>query len=457
MKALDLLASLVIEDGRTWGDAATRVQLDDARAVLDGERPYNYITRARGYSKTADLAGVALAMLLTLPPGSRLYWLAADEDQGRLVLDSIAGYSQRTGLLQGVLDVQARRVVATGRDNRLDVLAADAASAWGLRPAAVFADELAQWPSTPNARRLWEAVSSAVLKVSGARLVVLTTAGDPAHEAARVLDHARSSELWRVSETPGPPPWTDPEKLAEQRSRLPGAIYRQLFENEWVPAEGAFLDPVALDDCFTLPGPASKPEPRQRYVAGLDLGHTSDRTAFALGHRTEEAVILDRLQVWSGSRDAPISFAAVERAILTAFDRFRFRLSADPWQALHVLERLRAEGLRASEVTFTAAFKQRLASTLLQSVNDRALRLYPDNELRDELLALRLVQKPGGWVFDHRAGGHDDRAIALSLMIVAALDTPLAPRHRVRVRVGTGNRGFQDLAPQSWSTEPEDY
>lgn len=242
-QAIDILAVLRLEDGREWGDAATRVQLEDARALLDGETPYHFITRARGYSKTADLAGAAVALLLTLPTGARCYWLAADQDQGKLALDSISGYVSRTELLHGSIEIQASRVVAPATGNRLDVLAADAPSSWGLRPAAVFVDELCQWPTTANATRLWEAVSSAATKVPGARMAIITTAGSPHHPAAEVLEHAKGSPLWRVSETPGPPPWMDPERLAEQRARLPEGIYAQLFENVWTEAEGAFLSP----------------------------------------------------------------------------------------------------------------------------------------------------------------------------------------------------------------------
>jgi hypothetical protein len=48
---------------------------------LDGA-PYHYLTRARGYSKTSVLAGIAIAVMLAqLPPGSRAYGLASDRDQ----------------------------------------------------------------------------------------------------------------------------------------------------------------------------------------------------------------------------------------------------------------------------------------------------------------------------------------------------------------------------------------
>src|SRR5262249_28618148 len=167
-------------------------------AVLAGEPPYSFITRSRGFAKTNDLAGVALSLLITLPGQSRCYWLAADESQGRLALGSIARLVARAPVLRDVVTVRSSRVEVPRSGSVLEVLAADAPSAWGLRPAAVFVDEFAMWPQTQNAQRLWEAVSSATLKIERARLAIITTAGSPTCLAAKVLDHAKTSPLWRV-------------------------------------------------------------------------------------------------------------------------------------------------------------------------------------------------------------------------------------------------------------------
>jgi hypothetical protein len=86
-----LLGALVLEDGRRWGDAAVPCQLQDARAVLDerSPTPFHFLTRARGYSKTSDDAGMNVAVMLEqLPPGARLYAVAADRDQGALIVES---------------------------------------------------------------------------------------------------------------------------------------------------------------------------------------------------------------------------------------------------------------------------------------------------------------------------------------------------------------------------------
>jgi hypothetical protein len=427
MRARDVLGMLLLENGRLWPEAAEGWQFDDAVAVLEGGRPYNFLTRARGGSKTTDLAACALALLLTAKHGARLYWLAADQDQGRLALDAIAGFVARTPGLGGLVDLGARRVAVSRSAASLEVLAADAPGAWGLLPAAVFVDELAQWADTPQPRRLWEAVSSAVAKLPDAKLVVLTTAGDPVHFSAKILEHAKGSQLWRVNEVSGPPPWMAADRVAEQRARLPQAVFEQLFLNRWVAADGAFLDPGLVDAAFTLDGPAVDREADRSYVAGLDLGHVNDRSVFALGHREGGATHLDRLRVWEGSRSRPVDFGEVERFVVAAHKRFGFRLRIDPWQGLDLAQRLRAAGVRTDEFHFSTASKQRLASALLEGINGGTLRLYAADGLRDELVGLRVKQtSSGAWTFDHAAGGHDDRAVALALMLMAALDRPVS-------------------------------
>lgn len=158
---LELLAALVLEDGQTWGKVATDVQRQDAEAILDpeGAARFHFLTRSRGYSKTTDLAAVAVAVLLTqAPPGAKCYALAADQAQARLLLDSIEGFARRTPGLAGLLDVGAWKV-STRSGASIEALPADAPSVWGLRPYFAVCDELAEWASTRGPRRIWDAIT----------------------------------------------------------------------------------------------------------------------------------------------------------------------------------------------------------------------------------------------------------------------------------------------------------
>jgi Terminase large subunit, ATPase domain len=435
MDAREVLAALRLEDGRRWLDAAHDFQRRDLLEVLEGDCPYHFLTRARGASKTTDLAAGALAVLVSATGPLRSYWLAADRDQARLCVDAISGFLARSPVLAQSVAVQAYRVVGPA-GAVLEILAADAPSAWGLSPDFIFIDEISNWTDTDAAKRLWFAMSTAAAKRANCRMVVLTTAGSPDHFAClEVLEPAKRSKLWRVSERPGPAPWMSEERLEEQRERLPAAVFDQLFENRWTAASGSFLAPDAVDRAFMLDGPAEA-EQRHFYFAALDVGSVNDATAFAIGHRDGARVLLDRMVVWRGSRRRPVSFAEVEETIVHAHGVYRFAMTADPWQSLDLSQRLRARRVPVVEFNFTQPSKQRLAATLLSLLNGGNLALYQADGLRKELLALRLVQTSSGlWAFDHRPGGHDDQAVALSMMAVAALEGP-GPAQPLNHRVG---------------------
>jgi hypothetical protein len=444
--ALDLLAGLVLEDGRRWGDAAAGFQWEDAEAILDESTltPFSFQTRSRGGAKTSDNGGIAVAVMLAqLPPGSRLYAVAADLDQGRLLVEAIAGYQVRTPELRGSLEIGAYKVTAAKTGTTLEVLPADGPSAWGLRPAFVVVDELAQWPSTKGAQTVWEAVTSAAAKVSGCRLVVLTTAGDPAHWSRKVLDHALSDPLWRVHEVPGPAPWLDPAKLGEQRRRLPESVYQRLFENRWMSGEDRLVTAEDLQACVTLPGPLD-PVARLRYVIGVDVGLKRDSTVACICHLEGGIVTLDRIANWTGTRLRPVRLAEVEEWLQKAAREYRAQVVIDPWQAAQLVERLRRSGVRIDEYAFSAQSVGRLASSLYLLLRERALRLPEDEALLDELANVRLREtSPGVMRMDHDSGRHDDRAIALALAAHR-----LVERGEMRVGSATSpNWHMSDFAP----------
>lgn len=426
LDGLDLMAGLVLEDGRRWGDAAERFQWEDAQAVLDPDVvPYHFLTRARGASKTTDLAGVAIAMLLTLPDRSRLHWLAADREQGALAVDAIGGFADRTPMLQGALEIGNWHVRFTPTASSLEILAADAPGAWGLRTWGVFVDEIAQWATTPGPRRLWEAVSSAVAKNPHARMVALTTAGDPAHWSHKILEHAKADPLWRVHEVPGPAPWTDKGRLEEQQRRLPESSYRRLFLNEWTTSEDRLTTHDDLQACVTLDGPL-EPIRGTRYVIGVDLGLKSDRTVAAVCHEKDGRVTLDRMAVWAGTRTRPVQLDEVEEWLhLTCRSYNRARVVMDPWQAVALAQRLRTRGVRVNEFVFSSQSVGRLATTLHLLLRNSDLALSDDPELLDELLNVQLREtSPGVYRMDHDPDKHDDRAIALALAAHHLLSRP---------------------------------
>ena len=418
-RALDLLSALVLEDGRAWGEAAAPFQREDARAVLDPTGcPYNFLTRSRGGSKTSDLAAMVLvAMLDQIAPHGHAYGIAADRDQARLLLDSCEGFVRRTPDLRGAFEVSQWRILCRSTGVTFDVLAADAASSWGLRPDFLVADELCQWGETAGPRKLWEAMSSAAAKMSGCRLVAISTAGDPAHWSRKILEHAKADSLWRVHEVRGPSPWLDPTRVEEQRRQLLPSTFARLFMNEWTAAEDRLASADDVAACVTLDG-AQDPVPGLRYVIGLDLGLKKDRSVAAVCHLEDRSrVVLDRMQVWSGTRANPVRLDDVESWIIEARQQYRgARLVADPWQSVGMSQRLRERGVSVSEFPFSAQSVGRLAVTLFNLVRDHLLAIPDDSDLVDELSNVRLREAtPGVYRIDHDPDRHDDRVIAIAL------------------------------------------
>jgi len=437
MSGFALLDTLRLETGEPWGDVAADVQRADAATILDAsfsrgrvrrarrraqdleqaQAVFHWLGRARGWSKTSDLAAILLEVLVTqAPPGSRSYGFAADRDQAALLVDALAGFIRRGGpKLAAMFEVQAWKIIVGQTGASLEAMAADEASAWGLRPFFVVCDELPMWPTTRGAHRLWEAISSAVPKTDGGRLVVAGTAGDPSHWSARVREHALEDDLWRVSETHGPPPWMDEQLIAEQKRRLPDSSFQRLFLNQWVSGEDRLVAEEDLLACLTLDGPQD-PEPGRRYVIGLDVGLKRDRTAACVCHLEGAILTLDRIETWQGSRLHPVSLSDLEEWLVMAASTYGAQVVVDPWQAAMLVERLKRRSVRIEEFPFTAQSVGRIASTLYQLLHERTIRLPHDEALLDELRSVRLREtSPGLLRLDHDSGRHDDMAIALAL------------------------------------------
>jgi phage terminase large subunit-like protein len=331
--ALDLVASFVLEDGKPWGATAADWQREDARAFFDPSGPrMHFETRPRGGRKTTDQAAIGLAWLLDgAQRRARGYCVAVDRDQAALLIDAAGGIVSRTNL-SGVIDVESFKITNKKTEASIAVLASDGASAFGLRPNLIVCDELGQWSEQGNSRRLWSALVSALPKVKGSRLVVLTSAADPAHWSYRVLERARVSSRWRVSEVPGPLPWISEEDLAEQREALPAWEYERLHLNRWVAPPDRVGDPQAIQECVTLDGP-QEPLRGERYVAALDLGLVRDRSVLMVCHLRGETIVLDRCVVWQGTRARPVSIDEVEVTVALAAREYNgARIVADPWQ-----------------------------------------------------------------------------------------------------------------------------
>jgi phage terminase large subunit-like protein len=463
VSALHLLNALVLDTGDCWGAIASEWQRADAAAVLEpgaDDPRLHWLGRPKGGSKTTDVAGLSIAWLVEQAPALAMgYAAASDEEQANRLLDAARGLISRTSGLGSVLRVEAKRIVNVNNGARVQALAADVAGSEGLLSPWILIDELPNWRDIPSARAMLTSLLSAWPKVPGCRVVIIGHAGSPSHFSYKTLQHAVESAMWRVVEVPGPLEWLSEQVLAEQRAMLSDSDYARRYLNEWTEAEDRLTSIEDLRACVVLDGPLL-PRTDRQYVMGLDIGLKNDRTVAAVCHAEESVpvarrawlddelpeqhskarVVLDRMEVWQGTRLRPVNLSEVEEWIAEAATSFRCSLVFDPYQAAHLTQRLRARGVTIKEFAFSQQSVGRLATTLHGLIRDHALALPDDDELLDELANVRLKETstPGLMRMDHDAGRHDDRAIALALaaheLMSKPIDTPMAAMRWVDLR-----------------------
>jgi hypothetical protein len=436
--ALVLLSRLVLEDGHRWGEVAEDCQWEDALAILDpnSSTPFHFLTRARGRSKTTDLGAIVLVVMLTQArAGDQLYALAADKAQGGLLVDSIRGFVGRTPGLANVARVNQYSVV-TPAGVEFEALAADAAGAWGLKPAFLVVDEIAWWTETPTTQKLWEATFTAMHKVAGSRMVVLTTAGDPAHFSHAIRERAAASALWRLHEVAGPPPWADQQRLDDERQGLPESSWRRLFLNEWTAGDDRLTNLEDVTACLRDDDQPLPPRTDRRYVIGVDLGLTHDPAVAVVAHLEPDnphdeatglpTVVIDDITVWPGSPQQPVSLDAVEHWLADTAHRYsRAHVVMDAWQGAGMAQRLRRQHLTVTDITFSADLNDHLALTMLPLLRGRRLSLPHSRDLIDELVNLRILEpRPGKYRIEHDANRHNDQVIAIALAAQHLLNAP---------------------------------
>lgn len=399
-----------------------------------------WLERPRGHSKTADTAVMLAWALRFARRPIRGVVAAADQDQAGLVRSALAALVRANPHLLGELKVGAERIVHPATGARLDVISGDVGSSYGLTPDFVICDELCHWSDAG----LWHSLLSSAAKTPGCLLIVLTNAGWGRDWRWTAREAARTRPDWLFRRLPGPcAPWVTPAALAEQRALLPGPVFARLWLNEWqANSAAAFFTPAevaACEDSALDVHPAGRPG--VRYAAGVDYGEKRDRTACCIAHRCPASgrIVVDRLDVAAPAPDRPVPVSWVEDWITDCAAKYPgVRVVADEYQLAGLAQRL-AGRVRVERFAFAAGRgNDELARALRAAVYAGRLVFRPGvgsvgshpgdspettDDLAAELRALELVERPGGRVrFDHPAGGHDDRAFALSLAVWALAD-----------------------------------
>lgn len=428
--AADLLVSLVLEDGRTIGEAAYKWQLADQSAVLDLNGPRRHFwLRGRGMGKTSDAAAVALALLITeAPPRSQSYAWAVDEDQAKGLARAIGDLVSRSGLETWVA-VSPNTVTNKSTQAVLSVASSDGASALGKRPWLQVVDEVAAWPSSADHSALWSAIISGQPKIPNSRLIVTTTAGSPTGIGHRVWEQASSSSHWRASKRPGPSPWWSEADIEALRADSTNDEWRRLILCDWVEGDDVLSTPDDIAAC--VGNHTAMPwQQRYRYVAALDIGVRKDLSALAVGHTERRdngrLMIIDRVLTWRPGKNRKVDLDDVQEAARRVCREYHARrLTYDRTEAEQLVAGLGRSGIRTEEYVYSTTSTNKLARRLYIGIRDRTILLPDDPELISELQTVRLVETgPRTIKMINPAGTHDDAATAVGMVIAELSEEP---------------------------------
>lgn len=388
---------------------------------------------SRGHNKSSKEAWLSVWLALASRRIIHGYILAADRDQGRLIVQAAEDLLGLNDWLRGAVTIHKDTI--TGPGGSVSVLPCDAASSMGLRGNFYIADEITHW----KRQKEWNALVSGLRKIRPTVFCVLSNAGSLGSWQHEAFETAGADPEWCVFYRPGVlASWLDRAGLDRDRRLLPPSEAARLIDNEWIDpaAEHDYLRRSELLVC-EAGGESRGLRYRLRreygvsnYVAAIDYGPRRDRTALVVLHCAPDGpVVVDRLDVWQGTPESPVQIQAVEAWVKDVQKGFcPLAWVIDPYQMESTIQWMGREGLpvepfksRAGQGNFE------LAQLLRALVVDRKLLWYPgagqlgSETLVDELAALRVKRMSYGYRFDHETQKHDDRAVAIAMAASVAV------------------------------------
>ena len=248
---------------------------------------------------------------LLLEPDAAVYCAASSRDQARVLFEAAAKFARQLDdpqlifrhlELRYVEDPDEPKVVS----RHLRVVPADGARLQELTPSLAIVDELHAHPDD----EVYQSLRTAMLKRPGAKLIVISTAGQGADSPlgrlrARALAQPKVDRADALTDAHGAAirmmEWSVPEDadvddpvivkqanpassvtmdgLAEQRQAVPDLAFRRYHANQWTAREGHWLPPGAWQAAVDTP----KFTPGETVWVGVDVGGERSASARRLG------------------------------------------------------------------------------------------------------------------------------------------------------------------------------
>jgi hypothetical protein len=392
-----------------------------------------------------------------LPPGQEAYvmLLAPQIRQARFALRSIRNYLRGSK----ILSKRIRRITKDEiiLDNGI-IIGCYASTYDGVRGRtiiAVICDEMAFWPHEETAANPEEEVIAALrpgmITVTNPKLVKIST------------PFAKQGLLWTEFQQRAEldfPVWQLPShemnpkiSLSElEREQCRGEVKYHLREYlaEFVDSVSGWITPEILDPCIARGCRELPPVRDGFYIAALDPASRHNDFAFAILHRSsDETIIVDRVERWTGTKRAPLGFEFVLGEVKSILDDYGINSAVGDQYCSDVISQyLLKLGVSYEITTFGAQTRAKIFGNLKHLLVQGKIQLLEDPELLHQLRNLREERTDRGQI-DVRPSGrmNDDLAVVVAL---AASELTKRPPRPLPFIIPTGE---PYLRPNPWTCE----
>jgi terminase large subunit-like protein len=359
-----------------------------------------------------------------IPPGEEAYamLLAPTIAQARIAFRSIKNYLRRSRIL-------SKRVVRITKDEiKLDngiVIGCYACNYDGVRGRTIVAavcDELAFWPDGEDTANSAEEVITALLPgmatVHNAKLVKISTPFGKSGLLWREFQQRAELEfpVWQLTTQEMNP--TISLSMLERERRRSEEKYRREFLAEFTDTLSDWLVPEILDPCVARGRRELPSLPDVIYAAALDPATRHNDFALAILHlSSDETIILDRLDRWTGTKTTPLAFESVLRDVKRILDMYGInRVIGDQFYCDVINQHLLKIGIFYEVCVFGAQTRTKLFANLKHLLVQGKIELLDEPEFLRQLRNLREEKTARGQI-DVRPGGgmRDDFAVAVAL------------------------------------------
>lgn len=423
-----------------------------------------WIERCRSGSKTSDLAIMAGFPLAFCRHEIRGIAVAADADQARLIKNAFKRDLDYNPWLAPLLETQQNRIFNPRTGSELTIISSDTASSWGHLIDFCLIDELAVWEAG-SGEELWASVVSAVAKKPHAMLLCAGNSGWLGTWQFRVREQVRQDPAWHFSAMTKPPPWVRPKDIEEQRRLLPAAVFARVWEGVWTAGTTDALDEATIMAAVVEENGLSGSEEDWQFFAGIDLGIARDHSSVCVvgKNRTTRRYRLARTWRWVPRNGQKVDLISVRDTIVQIHQAYNPRWFADPWQLELLAQELQRIGIYLELVPFSGTALSEMASSVIETLNDRIFTMHRDEGLINDLRQLRLKESPPGFRLDAArtaTSGHADAATALALSLlggrrqgtsyVEVPDAQLMEEADRDLGIISGERGWRSRSPRGY-------